>query len=172
MIPSDRFLYFAYGSNMLSRRLQQRTPSAIAIDTGYVEGRSLVFHKLGRDASGKCDMKATDAGTDRVYGVLFRVRRAEKPALDHAEGLGTGYAEESVPVHLRNRKTVDAITYAAIAIEPNVLPFDWYRALVIAGALEHGLPASHIDWIRSFHSQPDADIERRAKNMYLLSRCT
>jgi len=166
MITTDSFLYFAYGSNMLSRRLQERTPSAKAIDTGYVEGRKLVFHKLGRDGSGKCDMQAT--GADRVYGVLFQLRRAEKPVLDHAEGLGTGYKEESVLVHLSGSKKVHAITYAAIAIKPGVLPFDWYKSLVIAGALQHALPQSHIDWIRSFRAQPDPDSERREKHENLL----
>jgi hypothetical protein len=50
-------LYFAYGSNMLTRRLRDpaRAPSARVLATGYVTGRRLVFDKAGQDGSGKPD---------------------------------------------------------------------------------------------------------------------
>ena len=62
-------LYFAYGSNMLSRRLAARVSSAHRIATGCVIGRKLTFDKVGRDASGKCDIELTEIDTDRVHFV-------------------------------------------------------------------------------------------------------
>ena len=46
--------YFAYGSNMLTRRLTvaARGPSAHAIAVGKLLGRQLQFHKVGLDGSG------------------------------------------------------------------------------------------------------------------------
>ena len=53
-------------------------------------------------------------------------------------------------------------------IEPALRPYDWYKALVVAGAIEHSLPPAYVEWIRTFHSQPDPNVMRRAKNERLL----
>ena len=83
------FRYFAYGSNMLTRRLKatDRAPSATLLGIGYVEGRRLTFDKVSKDGSGKCDAESTGENTDRVYGVIFEIASTEKAALDKAEGL-------------------------------------------------------------------------------------
>ena len=71
---ASTFLYFAYGANMLFRRLHasDRAPSAVAIDIGFVRGRRFSFGKVSRDGSGKCDLEATGNLKDRAYGVLFK----------------------------------------------------------------------------------------------------
>ena len=53
-------LYFAYGSNMSSRRLKNRVESANVISTGILEKYKLKFHKISEDGSGKCDAFFTD----------------------------------------------------------------------------------------------------------------
>ncbi len=162
------FLYFAYGSNMLSRRLRQRTPSAITVTTGYVEGRRLTFHKVGRDGSGKCDIEATNLKSDRVIGIIYRISQAEKAALDKAEDLGNGYKEEHITVQQKEGTTSTAIAYVAIKTAPGIRPFAWYKDIVVAGAMEHGLPDAYIDRIRAFPSQPDPDSSRSARHEQLL----
>jgi len=164
------FLYFAYGSNMLSRRLCQRTPSAIAVTTGYVEGRRLAFHKVGRDGSGKCDIKATDVKSDKVFGVLYRISQADKDALDKAEDAGNSYEEEHVNVQQKDGTSCTATAYVAIKIAPELRPFTWYKNIVVAGAVEHGLPDAYIEKIRLFPSQPDPDSGRCAQYEQLLNR--
>ena len=65
------FLYFAYGSNMSSRRLtaRGRAPSATRLTVGYVPGRRLTFDKFStRDQSGKCDCEATGEMILRIDG--------------------------------------------------------------------------------------------------------
>src|SRR5574337_264602 len=97
---NSTFLYFAYGANMLTRRLQavDRAPSAVAIDTGFVQGRRFSFGKVSRDKSGKCDLEATGNLKDRAYGVLFKINAKEKPRLDDAEGVGAGYIEANIQI--------------------------------------------------------------------------
>lgn len=165
----SKVLYFAYGSNMFSRRLQarERTPSAIVVGTGFVAGRRLTFDKVSTDGSGKCDAERTCCLTDRVYGVLYEIDPAEKPSLDRAEGLETGYHEEPVIV-VTGSGTRDAITYIATAKEPALRPYHWYKALVVAGAVEQGLPAAYVDWLRTCTSQPDPNATRRAQNELVL----
>ena len=38
---------------------------------------------------------------------------------------------------------VTAVMYYAIDKDPSLRPYHWYKALVIAGAREHGLPAGY-----------------------------
>jgi gamma-glutamylcyclotransferase len=161
------FRYFAYGSNMLGRRLRARTPSATAKGIGYLSGRRLTFDKVSADGSGKCDIEPTPYPTDRVYGVVFEIPAGEKAALDTAEGLCKGYREERVTV-ITSSGNVDAAAYVATAKEPALCPYHWYKALVIAGATEHALPGPYVEWLRTVESKPDPKATRRAENEALL----
>lgn len=165
----ETFRYFAYGSNMLERRLlaAERAPSAKSIGIGYVEGRRLTFDKVSQDGSGKCDAETTKNNSDRVYGVLFEIASTEKSALDKAEGLHKGYGEERVDVVTESGK-IQAITYIATRKEPILRPYHWYKAITIAGAVEHGLPMYYVEWLRAFESVEDQNKERRTKNEALL----
>ncbi|HEX8874444.1 MAG TPA: gamma-glutamylcyclotransferase family protein [Nitrosospira sp.] len=157
------FLYFAYGANMFSRRLKESiAPSAVAIDIGYVEGRRFSFGKVSRDGSGKCDIEVTNNPNDRAYGVLYRINVKEKSNLGKAEGLGIGYSEANIQI-VTATGTHTATTYVASYKEPVLRPYQWYKALVIAGAVEHGLPAQYCEWLRTFEAQADANAERRTE---------
>src|SRR6266481_4011836 len=138
-----RVRYFAYGSNMLTARLRERVPSAAAIGIGQLVGHALRWDKRSwRDGSGKCDAEATDRQDEVVWGVVFELDAEDKPALDEAEGLGAGYMEKTVHV-LTDAGPVTAVTYCATDKDAKLRPYHWYKALVIAGAREHGLPASY-----------------------------
>lgn len=159
-------LYFAYGSNMLTKRLRERVPSALVVGTGYVEGHRLAFHKVSTDGSGKCDLHQGDAG-DRVHGVLFNIDINEKVALDKHEGLGSGYRFDPVNV-VTSAGTCQACAYFATDTDQALAPYDWYVELVVAGATEHKLPEDYIEAIRAMTSQTDADDVRAAENRALL----
>lgn len=163
------FKYFGYGSNMLTRRLTatDRAPSAKAIGVGYVEGRRLTFSKVSQDGSGKCDAEGTGKKTDRVYGVIFEISQTDKAALNRAEGLGKGYAEEYVEV-VTGSSNVEVVIYIATKKESVLRPYHWYKAITVAGAVEHGLPKDYVEWLRAFESIEDPNADRRAKNEALL----
>lgn len=164
----DTFLYFAYGSNMLSQRPRKRTPSAVAIGVGYVPNRRLTFNKVSSDGSGKCDIALTASLTDRVYGVFFEISSTKKPILNRVEGVGKGYREEQIQVFALNGETYKAETYVATETESALRPYHWYKALVIAGAEEHKLPTEYVEWLRTFDSQSDWDEKRNVDNESLL----
>ena len=139
--PSVR--YFAYGSNMLTARLRERAPSATAIGIGQLEGHALRWDKHSwRDGSGKCDAEFTGQQSDVVWGVVFELDPEDKPALDQAEGLGNGYMEKVVTI-LTGVGLITAVTYLTTDKDASLRPYHWYKALVIAGAREHGLPPSY-----------------------------
>lgn len=165
----ETFRYFAYGSNMLTRRItaKERARSATPWGTGYLVGRRLTFDKLGRDGSGKCDAELTGRNSDRVYGVLYEISADDKTALDRVEGLGRGYKEERIEV-VAHVGAVTAITYIATQKERLLRPFHWYKAVTVAGALEHGLPVDYVKRLRAVESVEDPDHKRRTKNESLL----
>jgi len=169
-LAKNTFVYFAYGSNMLGRRLRanDRAPSACPIGTGFVSGRRLNFDKIGVDSSGKCNIEVTGNVEDRVYGVLFEVDRADKEALDRVEGLGKGYDDEIVRV-VAGDGVLDAVTYVALVKDPDLKPYHWYKAFVISGAVEHGLPGAYVDSLRKVESVADPDDERREAQEAILS---
>ncbi len=126
-----------------------------------------MWHKRSRDGSGKCDVIATSNQADVVWGVIFEIPTAEKPALDLAEGLGSGYAEKEVEVTM-TRINVMASLYFATSSDPSLRPYDWYKAFVVDGAREHGLPREYITALETVPEKPDDDPERRAANEALL----
>ena len=165
--------YFAYGSNLLTRRLRDaaRAPSAVALGVALAPGFVMRFHKIGTDGSGKCTLIPTGNDADVAYGVLYEFAPADLAGLDREEGVHLGgYARRSLRLWLRNGDTTDAMTY--IAGDPYLnaacVPFDWYRDLVVAGAREHALPRRYVEELARTSAVPDADAARAAQARRLL----
>lgn len=159
---------FAYGSNMLSRRVRERVPSAKAIGAGILRGYELRWHKRGWDGSGKCDVVKSFNLASLVYGVVYEIDAAEKPDLDEAEGLGAGYDEKQVEVET-NSGPVTAGVYFATAIDSSLVPYTWYKALVIAGAREHLLPVDYIARLEAVTDMADSNVNRAARHFTLVN---
>jgi len=157
--------YFAYGSNMSSRRLAARVSGTHALGSAILEGHQLRFHKRGQDGSGKCDIYEVNGEESRVFGVLFALPAAEKAALDGIEGLGAGYEEKVVSVIDTDGRRSQAVTYYANDITDALRPFCWYRHHVIAGAQEFQLPQDYVQAIANVPYVSDRDDARRAREM-------
>jgi len=166
----DKVICFAYGSNMFSPRMchPDRVPSARPVGIGYVTGHQLRFDKAGKDGSGKCDAEETQNASDRVYGALYSIDKSEQHKLDDAEGLRRGYDETPVKVVTATR-VVPAVMYYATSKDPSLKPYHWYKALVVAGAVEHGLPFPYVELLRTVDSVQDPVATRRAEHERLLT---
>lgn len=157
-------LYFAYGSNMSSSRLQERAPSAVLLGRFALMQHDLRFHKIGKDGSAKCDAYFTASEKDITFGTLFRINPSDKAALDHAEGLGDGYDEKEVFVLAGDGSRSRATTYVAIQINKTLKPFSWYVNHLLVGAAEARLPESYIEQkIVAAEAVEDHDKERDAR---------
>jgi hypothetical protein len=169
MIPaySKTFISFAYGSNMLSSRIQGRCPSARALGVAELHGHELKRHKCGQDGSGKCDVVQTKEASRVVYGVLYEIAEGEKAALDAAEGLGTGYEEKEVQVVFEGRLRTVRL-YAATNTNSSLVPYTWYKAFVVAGAQEYNLPSEYIRDLDDVGETQDPDNKRNERNTKLL----
>jgi hypothetical protein len=164
-------LYFAYGSNLHPTRLRERVPGVALEGVAVAQGRRLAFHKRGfRDGSAKCDLPETSPPV-QAYGALYRIASDHRLGLARIEGAGAGYEETSVEVDA-NGKRVSAFLFLAQPefVDPALIPFDWYKALVLEGAKYHQFPAAYTAAIKNVPCLPDPDHERAATNWELVAR--
>lgn len=133
-------LYFAYGSNLKRARMVERVPGAVPAGIAWLADHAFACSKLGRDGSGKANLHAAEGV--RVWGALYRLRVPDLALLDRYEG---GYERVQVEVRLPSDEALAALTYCSTRLTDDPTPLPWYRALILEGAREHGLPAGWID---------------------------
>ena len=158
-------LYFAYGSNMSTKRLRKRIPTAKFVVVSYLANHQINFHKAGKDGSAKCNALKTNDDTHFVIGVVFEISASEKIDLDRYEGLAYGYDEKIVTVVSTEGKSIEAVTYYATDIDPALKPYHWYKEHVIRGAEEHKLPQDYIQIVSDIESIDDSDLFRHDVEM-------
>jgi gamma-glutamylcyclotransferase len=154
--------YFAYGSNLHPTRLFDRAPSTRFVNVGILRNYRLAFHKISKDGSGKCDAVLTSNASDQVHGAIFSIDAADVPKLDKKERCGYGYEKANLTV-AAGQTTAEVWSYLAQPshVDSNLWPYDWYKEMVLRGAIFHDFPEAYLDSIRSVPSKTDPDPERR-----------
>jgi gamma-glutamylcyclotransferase len=165
----NRVFYFAYGSNLHPLRLLERVPSSAFICCASLEKYRLVFSKLSKDGSAKCTIEQTGRVNDNVYGAIYSISVAEKAILDRYEG--EGYRDLEISAR-GEADMVDCFTYIAKKsyLVDSVLPYDWYRDLVIAGSKFHSMPEAYIEDLHAVETVADPQPQRHSRNLDLLQR--
>lgn len=148
-------LYAAYGSNLHPLRLSRRLATARLLGTSFLDDWSLRFHKRSVDGSGKCSIQNGSSG---VHFAIYDISEADKQLLDTIEGVGSGYAE--ICIDVPGYGTCFSYTASDTHIDSSLLPYDWYKKLVLAGARAHGFPAAYIEKILSIAARRDPDLVR------------
>ena len=149
------YFYYAYGSNIHPAWLSYRVSSAKIIDIVQLTGWSLCFHKASKDNSAKCNIIETGLTQDSVYGVIYCISQIEKAKLDRIEA---GYYPDSFNFNGYDNVRV----YRAIDeyIDEQLLPYTWYKDIIISGAEYHHFPGEYISYIQSFDAITDPDLKR------------
>lgn len=170
-VDDPSVLVFAYGSNLLTQRMQARVSTAVPVVVGYVRQRRLTFHKRSDDGSAKADAALTGDCGDQVWGVVYRMHGRQKSMLDGYESLGIGYNEEIVDV-VHQTGSIKAWMYVArpSAIDSTLMPYSWYHNLVVEGAVQHQLPADYIRLLRTIQTIADPDAQRHSTHARLIDR--
>ncbi|MBA1148604.1 gamma-glutamylcyclotransferase [Ectothiorhodospiraceae bacterium WFHF3C12] len=162
--------YFAYGSNLHPERLGRRTPSQRLLGPAELPAHDLRFHKRsGVDDSAKADAYFTGDPAHRVLGAVYALTPDDFPALDRVESLGAGY-DLKVETLTVAGAALEVFLYVAqeAYIDPVSEPFDWYRDLVLHGALYHGFPEPYVRRIRAIAGTADPDADRAARHDEIL----
>lgn len=159
-------LYFAYGANVHPEWLRRRIPDAELLGAAELRGFRLAFRKRGRDGAARSDACPADPG-DTLPGALYAVR-AE--ALQQLGAAGAGYRVEEVTV-MTALGARNALTWRAEDTElaAGLLPWDWYLALIRAGAERLGLAEGHQRWLASVPYATDVDSDQARAARAILS---
>lgn len=170
-LMKQRLNYFAYGSNLHPLRLQSRIGVCQIQTVARLERSRLCFHKVGLDASGKCDIVLAADFDTAVWGAVYQISPEQKILLDEYESLGKGYQILNTEVVSTDNQCLPVYTYQAMPdfIDPQLQPFDWYHELVLQGVSYHEFPSEYREIIQAVEMIKDPDQERTARHQTLLS---
>lgn len=145
--------YFAYGSNMASAQMAERCPGAVLLGTARLPDYRLAFDAWSNRRGGLV-ADVLPAPRSEVWGVLWQVTEEHAAALDRYEGVARGqYRREVVQVESARGETVEAFAYVICDPGEEGPTTDAYRALLLEGAREHGLPPA---WVTGLEDVPIA----------------
>lgn len=134
-------LYFAYGSNMLRARLEQRVGTVTDLGCQPLEQYRHAFEKRGEDGTAKGAI--LPHGEHTVYGVVYSVSAAQLDALSVFEG---GYRRVEVSVTGRPAETFEPLPDA---LQAGLFPTEEYVRYYLEGMAEHGFPVAYVRMIES-----------------------
>ncbi len=172
-MPEDgSLLYLAYGSNLHPRRLRERIGEIKLAGVVELPGWRLCFDKRGADGSAKANLRPAPGSDQVAWAAAYRVQPNQLPALDRFEGCGGGYETFRFDVSVQGRWQ-PALAYLTPShwTTESMRPYDWYRALIVAGAGYLGLPAAYVASIRAFPVIIDPDTGRRRARLELAEQC-
>lgn len=158
-------LYFAYDEKMFSPILSKIAPSAVNLGVAKLAGYKLYFHnKSKQDSSGKGNIVPVVDKQAAVYGVLYQISLADKVALEKELKVGVANQEITVDVTPINPlySSQKAITFVACRdnVHQDLVPYAWYKAMIIQGALSHNLPQDYINWLGKCPCVEDPNLAR------------
>lgn len=98
-----------------------------------------------------------------MYGVIYSFNRQQKTGLDRIEA---GYFADSFNIN----KYENILVYRASEeyINDQLLPYTWYKDIIISGAEYHQFPKEYISFIKSFIAIPDPDQKRETEKRSII----
>ncbi|KAJ0182395.1 hypothetical protein K1T71_001764 [Dendrolimus kikuchii] len=151
----DTFLYFAYGSNLLKRRIHINNPTAEFLGIGMLDDHQLDFIKYSDHWRG-ASATIVPRMNFHVWGAIWRLHDDDLPALDEQEGVGDNwYFAKTVTVLTLDEQSVECRTYQQTInppirdedeeIPPERRPSITYLLCIVNGAKECLLPDYYIE---------------------------
>ncbi len=149
--PADEVWYFAFGANMHDSAFRDRRGMRpLEWRAGRVAGYRLRFNLEGRPIGKAAPANIAPDPDAEVWGVLYRITRADLLRLDSTEGVpGWRYRHLLVDATDVEGRTVEAVTYIADGADQDGKPSLRYITLLREGARAHGLPEHWVSFLES-----------------------
>jgi gamma-glutamylcyclotransferase len=165
-------LLFAYAGNMDVHKFSETVPSAKKIGTAHLPGYSFTFNKTADDESSKANIIPSADPADAVWGVLIEFDEQEKENFYNPDTWSSDLKLEPVNCIDGDGELHQAIAFFAQphAVNPHLLPYDWYHKKLIQLAEDVALPAEYITKISIMPFKVDPDEDRREKRLRKLKR--
>ncbi|XP_067002424.2 gamma-glutamylcyclotransferase isoform X2 [Anabrus simplex] len=151
---NDKFLYFAYGSNLLAQRIHINNPTAKRIATGKLKDYRLDFNFWSPGWKG-CVATIVPQEGSVTWGAVWEIDISNLPNLDRQELVHKGvYFPLQVTIETTDHEKLSCRTYQLYDIPPPLKeyqelpeerrPSKTYLKVIIEGAKESCLPESYI----------------------------
>ncbi|GJQ84399.1 hypothetical protein Trydic_g3874 [Trypoxylus dichotomus] len=151
-------MYFAYGSNLLAKRLRLNNPSATRNGIGKLEDYEIDFASFSNRWRGAVATITAKQGK-HVWGAIWELDIEHLKTLDEQEGVPKGiYFGMDVDIIVDNenkqRCRVYKLTQEAEVIQniedlpENRRPSPAYLKIILLGAGESNLPADYVEFLK------------------------
>ncbi|KAM5203860.1 gamma-glutamylcyclotransferase [Hipposideros larvatus] len=142
----ETFLYFAYGSNLMSKRIHLQNPSAAFCSVARLQDFKLDFgNSQGKTSETWHGGIATiyESPGDEVWGVVWKMNKSNLSSLDKQEGVNSGtYVPIEISVYTQEGKEITCRSYQMKNYE-RAPPSPQYIKVICMGAKENGLPQEY-----------------------------
>ncbi|CAH0586882.1 unnamed protein product [Chrysodeixis includens] len=154
----DYFLYFAYGSNLLRRRIRINNPSAEFVGIGLLENHQLDFVKYYGNWGGAV-ATAVPRPSKTVWGAIWKMHMDDQASLDMQEGVANKeYFAKMVQIYTPDGIKTKCRTYQhtftpQVLMANELLPYErrpsiTYKEVIVQGAIECSLPTDYIEMLK------------------------
>lgn len=134
--------YFAYGSNMLHKQMENRCPDSQFVKAVRLQGYKFIYdgHSITRKGP---VANVIESPGDIVWGGLYEISEEHLKSLDKCEGYPRSYQRKELTVDDANGNVYSAIIYCRTGKTPGS-PSEEYEQTVINGAKDCSLDPDYI----------------------------
>lgn len=136
-------LYFAYGSNLWRRQMQERCPGHRLIGSGILKGYRWIITARGY-------ANVVKSETDEVHGIVYEISESDEKHLDRFEGVHIGnYRKEILKIEIAGESR-ECLVYVD-PVEEEGKPKREYIDRINKGIYDSRLPSDYVNhYIRKF----------------------
>ncbi len=148
--PDDLIWHLAFGSNMSENVMRERRGiEPLESRAGCLPGYRLRFNLDGRPLGRAAPANLAPDPDAEVWGVLYRIRRADLVKLDSTEGVPQRRRYRHLHAEGRDidGNLLPLVTYMAKGNEEDGRPSLRYLTLLREGARAHGLPEHYLRFL-------------------------
>ena len=130
-------LYFAYGSNLCIRQMNDRCPNNSKIGMGKLKGHRWIITKRGY-------ANVVKSSDEDVWGIIYEISMSDEEKLDVYEGVSTKcYVKENLDI-VMDEKIQNCLTYVDPTTEEGV-PTSTYANTINEGLCDSKLPEEYVE---------------------------
>ncbi|GAB0086328.1 Gamma-glutamylcyclotransferase [Sergentomyia squamirostris] len=159
-VIGNKFLYFAYGSNLLAKRIHIKNPTAVRKDIGQLKNYRLDFYYYATRWGGAPSTVIESSGGS-VWGAIWEIDMENMDSLDKQEGVHRGvYRPLSLPIETPRGEVFICRVYQlvnnpdgypvknGVTLEERKPSYSYIQVL-INGGIESRLPEYYIEFLKS-----------------------
>ena len=133
----SKIMYFAYGSNLCIRQMNDRCPNNSKIGMGKLKGHRWIITKRGY-------ANVVKSSDEDVWGIIYEISISDEEKLDVYEGVSTKcYVKENLDI-LMDGKIQNCLTYVDPTTEEGV-PTSTYANTIDEGLCDSKLPEEYVE---------------------------